>query len=88
MVIDDLNVMGIAVKPDEADAPLVIDTNAIRPRAIAFQQFKLVSGRHAKIPQPQCPMQVQKLPPRRPFDELKSPNYLVLKQRSGLWTFE
>jgi hypothetical protein len=76
--------MSIAVKPDEADAPLVIDTNAIRPRAIAFQQFKLVSGRHAKIPQPQRPMQVQKFPPRRPFDGLKSPNHVVLKERSGV----
>jgi hypothetical protein len=70
--------------PDEADAPLVIDANAVRPRAIAFQQFKLVSGRHAKIPQPQCPMQVQKLPPRRPFDGLKSPNHVVLKERRSV----
>jgi len=80
--------MSISVTPDEADAPLVIDANAVRPGAVALQQFKPIPGRHAKIPQPQCPMQVQKLPPRRPFDELKSPNYLVLKQRSGLWTFE
>jgi hypothetical protein len=42
--------MNIAVTPDEADAPLVIDANAIRPRATAFQQFKLVSGGHAEIP--------------------------------------
>ena len=76
--------MGIAVTPDEADAPLVIDPNAVRPRATAFQRFKLVSGRHAKIPQSKRPMQVQKLPPRGAFDGLKSPNHVVLKEQGGV----
>ena len=58
MVIHDLNVMRIAVLLGKADAPLVIDPNAIRPRALPFQQFKLVSRRDAKVLQPQCPMQV------------------------------
>jgi hypothetical protein len=76
--------MRIAVAPDEADAPLVIDPNAVRPRTAAFQRFKLISGRHAKVPQPLCPMQVQKLPSRRPFDGLKSPNHAVLKKGRGV----
>jgi hypothetical protein len=33
-------------------------------------------------------MQVQKLPPRGPFDGLKSPNHVVLKERRGVWAFE
>jgi hypothetical protein len=74
--------------PDEADAPLVIDANAICPRAVAFQQFKLVSRRHAKIAQAKRPMQAQKLPPRRAFDGLKSPNHVVLKERLGVWAPE
>src|ERR1039458_7854213 len=52
VVIHYLNVMRIAVTPGEADAPLVIDSNAIRPSAIALQQLELVSRRHAKILQP------------------------------------
>jgi hypothetical protein len=76
--------MCIAVTPGEADAPLVIDSNAIRSRAVAFQQFELVPRRHAEILQPQCSMQVQKLSPRSPFDGLKSPNPVVLKEQSGL----
>jgi hypothetical protein len=84
VVIHNLNVMRIAVTPREADAPLVIDSNAIRPRAVSLQQFKLIPGRHAKILQPPCLMQVQKLPPRRPLDGLKSPDHAVLKERSGV----
>ena len=84
MVIHDLNVMRIAVAPGEADAPLVIDSNAVRARTVAFQQFKLISKGHAKILQPQYPMQVQKLPPRWPFDGLESPNPVVFKERRGV----
>jgi len=58
MVIHDLNVVRIAVAPGEADAPLVINSNAVRPGPVAFQQFKLVSRRRSKIIQSQRPMQV------------------------------
>jgi len=69
----------IAVAPGEADAPLVVDPNTVRPRAVALQQFQLVSGRYAKIVQAQCPMQVQEFPPRRPLDGFKSPNPAVVE---------
>jgi hypothetical protein len=81
MVIHDLNVMSVAITPGEADAPLVINANAICPRAAAFQKLELVSRRHTKIPQAKRPMQVKELSPRRPFDGLKSPNHVVLKER-------
>jgi hypothetical protein len=84
VVVHDLNLVRIAVTPGEADAPLVIDPNAIRPRPFPFEQFQLASGRDAKILQPECPIQVQKLPPRRPFDGLKPPNPAVLKERRGV----
>jgi len=84
VIIRDLNVMRIAVLPGKADAPLVIDSNTIRPRAAALQQLKLVSRRDAQILQPQCPIQVQKLPPSTAFDGLKSPNPAVLKERRGV----
>ena len=88
MIIHNLDVMRIAVMPCEADAPPVIDSNAIRPSAAALQPFKAVSRRHAKILQPQCPMQVQKLPARRPLDGLKSPHPAVLKERRGVRALE
>jgi len=87
-VTHDLNVMRIAVAPGEADAPLVIDPDAIRSSAAALQQFKLVSRRHAKVLQPESPVQVQKLSPGRPLDGLKSPNPVVLKERRGIRTPE
>ena len=88
VVIHNLNVMRIAVTPREADAPLIVDSNAICPRTVTLQQFKVVSRRNAKILDPPCLIQVQKLPPRRPFDGLKSPYHAVFKERLGVRALE
>jgi hypothetical protein len=84
MVIHNFNIVRISITPGEADAPLVIDSNTVAPRAVAFQPFQLISRRHAKILQPQRPMQVEKFSPRGPFDGLKSPDDAVLKERLGI----
>src|SRR5580700_6885888 len=76
--------MRIAVAPSEADAPLIVNSNAIRTRTIALQYLQLVSRRHAKILQPECPVQIQQLPPCGPFDRFKSPNPAVIDQRRGV----
>jgi hypothetical protein len=88
VIIDDLNVMRIAFTPAKADAPLVIHPNAVRPGAISLEQFQLVARRYAKILQPLCLMQVQKLPPRSTFDRLKPADHAVLKKRLGIRAFE
>jgi hypothetical protein len=49
VVIDDFNTIGTSGCPDEADAPLAIDTDAVLPCAVAFQGLQLVIRRHGKI---------------------------------------
>ncbi len=88
VVIHDLNIVRVAVTPREADAPAVVDSNAVCPGTVAFQEFQLVSRRNTQILQAQRPMQIQKLPPRRPFDRLKSANHAVLKERRGVRALE
>ncbi len=68
VIIDNLDVVRIAITPHKTDAPLVIDPNAVRPGAIALEQFHLVAGRYAKIFQPPGLMEVQKFPPRGSFN--------------------
>ena len=74
VVVHDLNVVGITVLPDEADAPLVIDANTVLAPAIALEGLKLVAGRGLQVFKDPRPVQVQQLPPRRPLDGLESPN--------------
>lgn len=52
MVIDDLNTFRMAVSPEKADPPLVIDANAIRSLAIPLQHFESIRRRQPKIFQP------------------------------------
>jgi hypothetical protein len=47
VIIRYLDPIGVAVVPDEADPPLIIDPDTVLTFAIAFQRFKTVSGRDA-----------------------------------------
>lgn len=44
MVIDDLNTLRMALSPEKADSPLVIDANAVLPLSIPFECFKPIRG--------------------------------------------
>lgn len=52
MVIDDLYTLRMAVLPEKADSPLIINANAIRPLAITLQRLKPIRRRQPKILQP------------------------------------
>src|SRR6185437_7541207 len=49
MVVDDFDFMAIAVPPEETDAPLVVDPDAVPAFAVAFQGFQAIRGRNTKI---------------------------------------
>ncbi|HEX4293801.1 MAG TPA: hypothetical protein VHZ29_06685 [Rhizomicrobium sp.] len=49
MIIHDFHVPGIAVTPPEIDSPLIVDTNAVSARPIAFQAFQAVSRPAPKV---------------------------------------
>ena len=68
MIVDDLDIVGITVSPEEADAPLVVDPNAVGSGAIALQGFQLVARRDPKVLQLSGAVQVQQLPPSSALD--------------------
>jgi hypothetical protein len=45
MIIHNLYVMRVAFSPSKANAPLVIDPNAVLSRSVAGQSFQPVPGR-------------------------------------------
>ena len=48
MVVDDLDVVGVAFRPPEADAPLIVDANAVLSLSIATERFQAVAWRRAQ----------------------------------------
>jgi hypothetical protein len=49
VVIHYLNIMGIPVAPNKADAVLVVHANGMLSFAISLQLFQVVAGRNAKV---------------------------------------
>ena len=51
MVVNDFNVVSIPILPVEADAPLIVDLNAVLPRTMALEFLQSVAGRYPQIGQ-------------------------------------
>ena len=49
MVVDDLDIKGIAIFPLETDPPLPIDADAVLSGPVTVQRLKVVAGRHTKV---------------------------------------
>ena len=61
MVVDDLYIPCFTVTPPEADAPLLVDADAVESAPVAPQGFKPVAGWHPQIVQPDCGIDGQEL---------------------------
>ena len=68
MVVDEFDIPRRAVVPDEADAPSVVDANAVPTPAIAPQSLQSVAGRCAQVVEPAGRIKRQKLHPRALLD--------------------
>ena len=51
VVINDLYVSSVAIIPNKANTPLLIDTDAVLPRTDALKFFKTVSRRYPQVSQ-------------------------------------
>jgi hypothetical protein len=49
VVVDDLDVIRVPVLPAKADAPLIVDANAVLARAVAFELFESVARRNTQV---------------------------------------
>lgn len=51
MIIDNLNLLRSTIAPCEANAPLVVDADAVLPASVALERFKAIPGRDAQVVQ-------------------------------------
>lgn len=88
MVIHDLDIAGTLVRPDKADTPLVINSDAVLPFTVAFQCFKVVPGRRCHVLQLTCRIELVKLAPCNGFDVDETSHSYSLMQQLGAAAFE
>ena len=67
MVIDEFNLVNIAVLPDKAHAPPVVDPDAVLAEAIVDESFQIVAGRHGQSFQSGRGIELEEFPERNPL---------------------
>jgi hypothetical protein len=65
MIVDDPDIGWSSVIPGEANAPLVVDPDAVLAEPIALQCFQPVSWRHAEVIETPCTVHQAQFPKRR-----------------------
>lgn len=49
MIVNDLDLVRIPIRPPKAGSPLIVDANTMLPGATAFELLESIPGRHPKI---------------------------------------
>jgi hypothetical protein len=88
MVVNDLNVLCAPITPDEAETPLVVDTNAMLPFPVAMQCFQAIPRWRCQVAQFGSAVQLPKFSARDLLDCLKAPAALAAVKVLSLRTPE
>ena len=83
MVIDDFDVVGVAIFPCETDSPLIIYPNTVLPGPIVFHFFQSIARRYSQFVDSARVVQHTELPSRgvldigrEPLDSVTTPDFL------------
>jgi hypothetical protein len=87
MVIDDLNQFG-TITPDKADAPLIVDPDAVLTATVASQCLEPISGRGSQVREAGCRAQHVELAQRHRSNRREIRNGLVSKESLGALALE
>jgi hypothetical protein len=84
VIIHDFYVVGIAAAPNKADAPLLVDADAVLALSIALQRFQVITWRRPQIPQFDGDIQLPQLSLGHPFESPKAFDSLPVVKLFGL----
>jgi hypothetical protein len=88
VIVDDLYVCGSVWSPDEADTPLLINTDTVLSSPVIFQRFQPVAGRYLQILKNCRPVQLRKLSESRSFDVHPALYAFAVKEGLGVFALE
>jgi hypothetical protein len=84
MIVNDLNVIGIAATPQEAYTPLITNADTVLTFTVALQCFQAIPWRNHQILQGASTVQVQQLSPRYSLKGPKARHVHISEQRFRL----
>jgi hypothetical protein len=88
MIINDLNFFCPLFIPNKADAPLIIDTNAVLAGTVTFERLKAISRRYFQIIQPDGNLELPQLPSGHRFNIPEAPHVEPIGKSFSISTFE
>jgi hypothetical protein len=84
VVIHDFDILCTPRGPDEADAKLIVNANAVLSPATAGQGFQAIAGRYPQIVQDLGPFELLELSPSDRLDVSKTLDPLASKKPFGI----
>lgn len=78
MIVDDLHVIGISVKPNKTQSPLIVYPDTVLPFPVATQCFQAISGWRRQIAQFRSTIQLAKLTARNGLNRPKPSTALAV----------
>jgi hypothetical protein len=81
VVVHDLNLLRLAILPDETDSILIVDTDAVLPPPITGESLKVIPGKRAQVVESLGCVKLRELALRDPGDAPKPARRISLKER-------
>jgi hypothetical protein len=88
MVINNLDRMSAAILPDEADAPLIVDSDAVLTSPVSFQTLKSVARGNIQTVQRDSGVEQLQLDPRRLRDGFEPLHADVVEELFSIFAAE
>jgi hypothetical protein len=79
VIVDDLHVVSVPFVPDEADAVLIVDPNAVLPASVAHERLEPVAGKRRQVAKLPSSMELLQLSLGDPRDPLEAATELARK---------
>jgi hypothetical protein len=84
MIIDDFDVIRLAVAPDKTQPPLIVNADAVLAEPITLQRLQVIAGRYTQKIQCSGGMQLHQLSQCDAFKRLEPLYALTLEQGLGI----
>jgi hypothetical protein len=84
MVVNNLDLVGLARTPNKANAPLIVDADAVLPVSISFQTLNAVRGQSRKSSEIHCGIEYVQFAKGRALDRLEAANTVPAEKALGI----
>ena len=88
MIVHDLDIFSASVRPTEAKAELIVNTNAVLARAVPFQGFQSIARRNPQIVELARDLQLPQLASCHGRDIRESPDMRSFGKRLRIGTLK